>query len=342
MTRRCVVLLESSNVRNAYTFTHVIAKITVLLQQWLPTENGKNYTHLNILEANGTPAADGARKRVHVEILQHHGVLSHTFASPFLHRLSPSDGSPPTGASILDSQHDDLTLVTMYLDIGKIQKGRVVVYTPNRYKNWMRVFGCIQNPVVAFFDNSSHAEFFLNIRENYRNTTRIILLENRSDLWAFRIMPKIQEIFESPGYPHNPPGTTVPEYSCAMHAKYEVMLWAVQQNIFNTRYFAWLDIGLFRDLKSSEPFHMYPPPDFDPKRVAYTEVNNRQTLTTLDTVLHRRRPWICGAFFLGNPTVLRQWSWQYHATIESMLRENIMVTDQEVHTLCNGNVNIPT
>ena len=306
--------------------------ILILFQNRSKAHSETNRTlYLNTSEANGAQAAATDLSRIKELSPSHPEVLSSTFVSPFLgeNGISNLGHTAPTAS---EPQQDDLTVVTMYLNIGNFRKGHtVVVYTPNRYKNWMRVFGRIQNPVVAFFDNSSHAEFFLNMRGNYTSSsTKVILLEDRNDLWAFRIMPKIQEIFESPGYPHNPPGTTVPEYSCAMHAKYEVMLWAVQQNIFNTRYFAWLDIGLFRDLKSSEPFYMYPPPDFDPKCVAYTKVYNRQTLPTLDKVLYRSRPWVCGASFLGNPTALIQWSWQYHATIESMLKENIMATDQEV------------
>ncbi len=261
------------------------------------------------------------------------------FASPFLNsteRIHETLNLEHTKYSTWESQQDDITVVTMYLDIGTFRKGTWgAVFTPDRYKSWMRPFGQIQNPVIGFFDNASHAEFFLDIRGNYTNSTKIILLENRKDLWAFQIMKRIKEIFESPGYPKIPPATTVPEYSSAMHAKYEVMLWAVQQNIFNTRYFAWADVGLFKDLKSSEPFHMYPPSDFDPKRVAYTKVNERKTLRNLENVLHRSRLWVCGGCFLGNPSALTQWSWQYRATIEAMLKDNIMASDQEVR---NGNL----
>ncbi len=226
-----------------------------------------------------------------------------------------------------------------YWDVSQREEAKLktkLFFTPGKYKSWMRPFGQIQNPVIAFFDNSSHAEFFLGIRGNYTNSTKIILLENRKDLWTFQITTEIKEIFEIPGYPGLPPATTVPEYSSAMHAKYEVTLWAVQQNLFNTRYFAWFDIGFFKDLKRSEPFHMYPPPDFDSKRVAYSQISKRENLPSLEKLLNRTMPWICGGCFLGNPTSLTQWSWQYRATIEAMLKEKIMASDQEVR---NRNLN---
>ena len=267
----------------------------------------------------------------------HHTGLPSGFVSPFLNnneRIHETPNLEHTKSATWESQQDDITVVTMYIDIGKFRKGSGnKFYTPDNYRNWMRTFGQIQNPVIAFFDNSSHAEFFLGMRGNYTNSTKIILLENRKDLWTFQITTKIKEIFESPGYPGSPPATTVPEYSSAMHAKYEVMLWAVQQNIFNTRYFAWFDIGFFRDLKSSETFHMYPPSDFDPKRVAYTQISKRENLPRLQKLLHRSLPWICGGCFLGSTASLTQLSWQYRATIEAMLKEKIMASDQEVRNM---------
>ncbi len=269
----------------------------------------------------------------------HPAVQSPVFVSPFLNNSHPDYNvdaiNKDTEFTAQGTLQDDLTIVTMYIDIGKFQKGAGgSMFTPDLYKKWMQVFAYIKNPVVALFDKREHASLFQQLRGRYANSTSIIVMEDRNDFWAFSLLHKIKMIFNSVGYPHNPPNTVVPEYSCAMHAKYEFMLWAVQQNIFNTRYFAWLDVGLFRSLvprlTSTVPFSLYPPPDFDPERVAYSQVAMRNSRATIKEVVFQNMHWVCGCFFLGTPPVLAQWSWQYRATTERMLEENYMSTDQQV------------
>ena len=41
-------------------------------------------------------------------------------------------------------------------------------------------------------------------------------------MWSFQLVPSIAKIFSRPGYPFHTPNTVVPNYSAAMHAKYEV------------------------------------------------------------------------------------------------------------------------
>ncbi len=82
-------------------------------------------------------------------------------------------------------------------------------------------------------------------------------------------MPKVTRIFSDPMYPKFQPNTVVPEYSCAMHAKYELMIKAINANYFRTDYFAWIDIGLFRHEDSSQtaPFHIILPPKFNQSHI---------------------------------------------------------------------------
>ncbi len=261
-----------------------------------------------------------------------------TFISPFLNKgksQSRLETSSKHTIANWSSLHDDITIVTMYIDIGKFQKGsETLVYTPEMYKNWMQAFRHLKNPIVAFFDNYMHADRFRRTRWKYINSTRIILLKDRNDLWTFRLIPKVKELFGSLGYPKHYPNTVVPEYSCATNAKYEVMQWAAQQNVFNTRYLAWVDMGYFRDLvphlRENVSYHLYPPPDFNPNYVAYGRITNRNPTSTPKAIVSHNMHWVCGGFFIGLPLTLEQWSWQYHETTKRMLEENIISTDQQV------------
>ena len=126
-------------------------------------------------------------------------------------------------------------------------------------------FRQIDNPVVAYFDDDTFFEAFRNIRNgDLANKTKIVKVD-RKDLWAFKLMPKVTRIFSDPMYPKFQPNTVVPEYSCSMHAKYELMIKAINDNYFTTDDFAWIDIGLFRhqDPSRTAPFRIGLPPKFN-------------------------------------------------------------------------------
>lgn len=42
-------------------------------------------------------------------------------------------------------------------------------------------------------------------------------------MWSFGLRDAIQQIYSRSGYPKYTPNTVLPEYSCAMHAKYDIM-----------------------------------------------------------------------------------------------------------------------
>ena len=50
------------------------------------------------------------------------------------------------------------------------------------------------------------------------------------------------EILKDPAYSYAP----LPEYACVMSSKYELVKMATDENVFRTRYFAWVDIGYHR------------------------------------------------------------------------------------------------
>ena len=97
-------------------------------------------------------------------------------------------------------------------------------------------------------DKKENVELFKNIRKRNldNNGTKIILLD-RHQMWSFNLKQNISTIFADPNYPKHYPNTVIPDYCRAVHAKYEVMQKAVNDNAFETKYFAWIDV-VFSDI----------------------------------------------------------------------------------------------
>ena len=247
---------------------------------------------------------------------------------------TPSMSSPP---HLLDKLTSDVTVVTAYVNIGRFQKGEGSKQSsPEQYHKWMAVFAKIDNPLIAFLEDDSDVELFLRLRSKIpQNKTKIIQF-SRKDTWAFSLRQKISDIYLQPGYPKHHPNTVIPEYSCAMHAKYEFMSKAATENPFRTKYFSWLDIGLFRDISSkaqAEMFHLVLPPQFQESKVAYTQVYPRNPKQKPEIIFKSNKVWVCGCYFVATATIMKSWTDIYMKSVEYYLSQHLMNTDQQV--LCS-------
>ena len=63
---------------------------------------------------------------------------------------------------MLKIESDEMTVVTMFLDLGVFKKGYEPdrYHSPLKYRNWMRVFGRIANRVVAYIERDNDIIFF--------------------------------------------------------------------------------------------------------------------------------------------------------------------------------------
>ncbi|KAK2155555.1 hypothetical protein LSH36_237g04077 [Paralvinella palmiformis] len=186
------------------------------------------------------------------------------------------------------------------------------------------------NPVIAFFDNDTIRKEFQIIRQPLGENYTKAFLVKRSDLWAFNLRENISRIFNKPGYPRYHPDSANPEYSCAMHAKYEEILITTKANFFCTRYFAWIDIGYFRKEYMS-PFEIWIPTNFNSSLVAYTEMKDREPELDPKRIVSTKAIWLAGGFFIGEISVMRRLAEQYMRTVELMIRQyEVMSSDQQV------------
>ena len=236
---------------------------------------------------------------------------------------------------------DPLTVVTGYFNLGSFQKSDDKIFTNAIYRQWMTVFSSINNPVIVFMDTDSDLEFFAKVRSSLPSNLTKLIKVKRNETWAFSLEEKISKIFKQPGYPRHHPNTINPAYSMSMHAKYELMAIAIRDNPFRTKYFCWMDIGLFRRLTSSTSvenpekpftplFRLELPSNFLTNSVAYTQVYPRDSLLTLRQIIYDNEVWLCGCYFVGEGSTLMRWTQEYRRATMSMLENNLMSTDQQV------------
>ena len=222
-------------------------------------------------------------------------------------------------------------MVTAFFDIGTISKGNVDnVRAPDEYRNWMKIFEYVDNPLYVYVDTKENQKAFKDIRKNLRHKTKIILVEKK-DVWGFNLKNNISQIFASPFYPKHHPNTINPQYSSAMHAKYGVMKKSIADNAFGAKHFAWLDIGYFRLVvsKIDKPFGIQVPYSFDDRKVAFSRVheyNNR----TLKEIIENNEVWVAGGFFLADTSIMKLWVEDYISYAEKFIELGMISTDQQV------------
>jgi hypothetical protein len=197
----------------------------------------------------------------------------------------------------------------------------------------MQVFEAIQNPVVAYFDDKKEAARFENIRAkgDLMNKTKIVIF-HRNNTWSFGILPKIKEVIMQPGYPKHHPNTVIAEYLSIGNLKYESVQNETLLNPFKTKYFAWVDIGVYRNMTSSKeikPFHIYLPECFDSNKIAYNQVAKPRPVNDKD-IFFKNLNLVGSGIFLGEINTMKLWVQQYMNYTEMFLEKGLANTDQQV------------
>ena len=246
-------------------------------------------------------------------------------------KTSPASWLPKI--PVTDIGADKVTLVTAYLNIGRYRNDdNKFTYTSAVFKQWMTSFCRIQNPVVVFMNDDSDLQLFGSIRSNVPNHRTAMYKISKSSLWSFSLLPNITKAYKT--YPKHSPSTTVPHYTSVSFAKYEFLSIAMRENPFKTKYIAWIDIGLFRNMatpvaKIGDPLlTLYLPPMLDQKKIAYGQTNERSEDLKPSEVLRLRKYWISGSIFVGKATTMKKWILQFVKYAEEFLRNGYSGTDQ--------------
>ena len=197
------------------------------------------------------------------------------------------------------------------------------------YKNWMKNFALLNNVVLAFTDTKEIKVMLENGRQHLSGNMTNVIIINRTDFWAFHQNGKIRDIFNSPGYPKHYPNTVNENYSCVMHAKYDALQYVIENRMYLTKYIAWVDIGYFREY-SERIFKLLPPSDLRNGHIGFSQMKPFYDYLTPKDVIYGNHFWIGGGIFIGQPQYFLPFIQDYKNSVEHLLSENLMSTDQQV------------
>lgn len=230
-----------------------------------------------------------------------------------------------------DDLSDNITLVTAYFDLGQIRKGPFHTQDFAVYQKWSSAYKFVANPLIFFTDSEQMAELFLLYRKNLpKNATKVVLIKS-DELWAFSKAKLIKKIFSDPAYPKFSPNTINENYSCTMHAKYDLLEKVIKEKWFRTKFLAWVDIGYFRNqVDETHKFHLKLPEDFSYQHISFTEINEFNKKLTPMGIIDENAVWVGGGMILGRLELMTVFISDYKEAVGRMLDEKLMSTDQQV------------
>lgn len=225
----------------------------------------------------------------------------------------------------------NVTIVTAYWNLGTLQKGvGGLKFSTNTYFKWASTFKFLVNPLVVYTDCKEFKELMETLRSDRLNNTMIYLL-NRTELWPFQLVTQMKSVLDQPGYPKHYPNTLIPEYPAAQHSKYAAVAETIRKGVFANPYFAWLDIGYFRDVvERNVDFTLDIPPGFDPGKISVNRVEGLSMNIDPFTIFRKNIVWVGGGIFLGKGEVLLQFEQLYHRAVKYFLDQQLVNSDQQV------------
>lgn len=241
----------------------------------------------------------------------------------------PQKNESKVGNNVKNTRN--VTIVTAYWNLGTFQKGvGGLKFSTNTYFKWASTFKYLVNPLVVYTDCKEFKELMETLRSDRLNNTMIYLL-NRTELWPFQLVTQMKSVLDQPGYPKYYPNTVIPEYPAAQHSKYAVVAETIRKGVFANPYFAWVDIGYFRDVVERKvDFTLDIPPGFDPGKISVNRVEGLSMNIDPFTIFRKNIVWVGGGIFLGKGEALLQFEQLYHRAVKFFLDQQLVNSDQQV------------
>ncbi|XP_076462515.1 uncharacterized protein LOC143294880 [Babylonia areolata] len=229
---------------------------------------------------------------------------------------------------------EEITVVTAFFNLGSYRNGPGAWDYSNPYqqRQWMRPWGRVANPVIAYIEEDEVADYFRDIRSCLPSTKTIIIKVKRGALWAFSLRPRLERIYQKPGYPQHHPNTVYPDHTCASHAKYELLQRTVKENPFKTPFFAWMDTGYFRNLDQThfELFKLVPPTTFNTEMVSMSQAYPHDPNIPAKDVIKHNLVWVSGEMLLGLGEALTNFTLLYQETVARLLKAELSGGDEQI------------
>ncbi|XP_046560246.1 uncharacterized protein LOC124269286 [Haliotis rubra] len=226
----------------------------------------------------------------------------------------------------------DLAVVSAYFNVGRFKKGltKDLYFNVKTYTNWAGAFSNLYNPLVFYTDSDIFENIIRTLRIKLpRNLTRVIRV-NQTSMWSFKLQDRISKIYHDPNYPKFYPNTVVPKYSCAMHAKYEVVEDAILKKYVTSDYVTWLDVGYFRYLKRNKLFKLVVPKSFSDNTVAFNKLHHPDPVLEPEVIFKNNSLYVGGGMFIGTQQTMSLFILDYRHASEVLLHMGLSNSDQQV------------
>jgi hypothetical protein len=133
---------------------------------------------------------------------------------------------------------------------------------------------------------------------------------------AFSQVDKVRESIQTATFLTAPPNTTIAEYSCCNHAKFELVSHAIEQGWVETRNCCWLDCGKALESLSLKNDHLYQISNLvdTMDRIHYNQAKPYETKTLAEIQTGQRGAgeyWVAGGFFIGKKNAMQRWCEKY-------------------------------
>jgi hypothetical protein len=151
-----------------------------------------------------------------------------------------------------------ITLVTAFFDINRSQKGDG--RTIEEYLQWLKKTLEL-NCNLYVFTEEKFRDFFLENRPKEYNMQIVVM--DFKDLYYYKYYDKMKEILENPDYKSkiqhpNRVECKLPEYNIIQYSKFHCLQMAMDENIFQSSSFFWIDAGISRFFLDVDVSKSYP------------------------------------------------------------------------------------
>jgi hypothetical protein len=154
--------------------------------------------------------------------------------------------------------YNEVTMVTCFFDINRKEKGDG--RTIDEYKEWIK--RTLQlNCNLYIITELKFYDFFIEFRPKHYNT--YIKVIEFKDLHYNKYYDRIKNIIESDYYKNkiaypNRVECKLPEYNIIQYSKFHCLQMAIDENIFKSNYFFWMDAGVSRFFLDVDISKSYP------------------------------------------------------------------------------------
>jgi hypothetical protein len=203
------------------------------------------------------------------------------------------------------------TLVTAFFDIQRSQKGDG--RTVDEYLSWIKK--TLQLNCNLYVFTEAKFETFFREHRPVHYPMKLVIIEFK-DLYFYKYHDQMLSIINDADYKARiqHPGRiecTMPEYNIIQYSKFDCLNRAIDENIFNSTSFFWIDAGasrFFEDVDISKPYPGEQCLDFLVKRPDVFIIQSRHDLTTFpidDEFIWKSDNLLCGTLFGGGANVLK-------------------------------------